>query len=546
MNLTPDIEPVIAGLRKLIEEQRVEEALQAIAQLVMDMRDKNNQLQLRLLKLLRERYGRKSEKISADQLSLFLDQLSEAVRGEDSKTDSLASEQLEKGELPQPKLQPHKGHGRRALPSHLPREEKIIPAPSADRNCQVCGEEKTCIGYERSEIIEFIPASFKVIELLREKLACAKGCEGVVVAPVADKVIEKGLPGPGLLSNLLVSKYRDALPLHRLKNIYARSGVEIGVSTLAGWVGGATEALSPLSRAIQKAALVSHVLQTDDTGLRVLDQDTARGSKLGHLWVYIGDKQWVWFQYTPNWESATAREVLKERSGWLQHDGYAGYGRLHKDENPAAIEVGCWAHARRKFVEALESGDKRAAAAISLIGELFEVERNAGEEGMSVDERLRRRQEISRPVLERLGKWIGDSYNQEPPKSKLAMAMGYAINRWTALSRFLEDGRLPLDNNVSERALRSVAIGRKNYLFAGSDQGAERAAIAYTIIGTCVLCGVEPWSYLRDVFEKLAAGWPNSRLAELLPPNWAKQHTSTQDPQTNRVEIVETNQAASA
>ena len=237
--------------------------------------------------------------------------------------------------------------------------------------------------------------------------------------------------------------------------------------------------------------------------------------------MYLGDGKWCAFVYTPDWKGEWPQSFLAERKGWTQVDGYAGYDHLFTREGATAIEVSCWAHARRGFVETLEAGDLRAAIPVELIRQLYAIERASTEAGEDHEARRERRQREAPPIIAALGKWMADTYNKEPPKSPLAKACYYAIARWESLKRFLEDGRLPLDNTASERALRQVAVGRNNYLFAGSDQGGERAAIAYTVIGTCMLAGIDPLAYLTDVFQKLAAGWPHRRLDELLPPNWA-------------------------
>ncbi len=408
------------------------------------------------------------------------------------------------------------------------REEVILEPAAKEKICATCGGEKACIGYERSEALEFVPASFKVIEYARAKCACRKCGEGVVIAPPAAKPIDGGLPGPGLLAHVLVSKYKDHLPLHRLSGIYARSGVDLKASTLGDWVAAGTDGLDAIARAIWRNALVAHLLQSDDTGLKVLDKDHPNGVKRGHLWVYLGDGKWCAFVYTPDWKGEWPQSFLAERKGWTQVDGYAGYNDLFTRDGATAIEVSCWAHARRGFVETLDAGDLRAAIPVELIRQLYAIERAATEAGEDHEARLERRQREAPPIIDALAKWMADTYNKEPPKSPLAKACYYAIARWEGLKRFLEDGRLPLDNTASERALRQVAVGRNNYLFAGSDQGGERAAIAYTVIGACMLAGIDPLAYLTDVFQKLAAGWPHRRLDELLPPNWAAARAAEQ------------------
>jgi transposase len=519
----PDIKGISEHLRKVIGDGRVDEALGMVETILAQLRARNVELELQVLKLRKHQFGQRSEKVDPDQLALFIAQ----ARAESQQIDEAVATILEATTLDPdapiraPKPRPLRGHGRNRLPDHLPREEVVLEPAATERVCAICGEEKACIGHERSEVLEFVPATFKVIEYARAKLACRKCGEGVVVAPPAAKPIDGGLPGPGLLAHVLVSKYKDHLPLNRLSGIYERSGVNLNSSTLGDWVAAGTDGLEPIARAIWRKAIEAHLLQSDDTGIKVLDKDHPNGIKRGHLWVYLGDGQWSAFVYTPDWKGEWPQSFLAARKGWLQVDGYGGYQDLFTREGATAIEVSCWAHARRAFVETLEAGDLRAAIPVKLIAKLYDVERAAKEAGEGHEARCERRQREAPPILAALGKWMADTYQAEPPKSPLAKACYYVIARWESLKRFLEDGRLPIDNTASERELRQVAVGRANYLFAGSDQGGERAAIAYTVISTCMLADIDPLAYLTDVFQKLADGWPNHRLGELLPPSWA-------------------------
>lgn len=518
MSTPPAIAKLADEWRPLLAAGRGDEMLAQVFALITQLSEANKALQLRLMKLLRTQFGRRSEKLDPAQLALLLGELATTPKEEPPATEA---------PLPKPEPRPRKGHGRKPLPKDLVREIVEHKVPEAERRCPTCGLEKVCIGHETSERIEFIPASFKVLVDMREKLACKPCGENVSIAPTAPKIIDSGLPGPGLLAHLTISKYKDSLPLHRLAGIYARSGVDFAVSTLADWIGATADALEPIRRRIEELALASYVVQTDDTGLKVLERDHPAGIKRGHLWVYVGDDRWAAFRYTPDWKADDPRSVLVKCRHYLQHDGYAGYPKVHEAPD-GPKECACMAHARRKFIDLLKSGDIRTAYPISLIAKLYVVEKAANLAGDDADARQIRRMRDSRPVLDELGRWMADAYDKEPPKSALAGAIRYAVGRWDALRRFLDDGRIPIDNNASERALRGIAIGRKNYLFAGSDVGAERAAILYTIIGTCSLNSVEPWAYLRDVLDKLARNWPHSRLDELLPVAWAAQHKAQQ------------------
>ncbi|HEX5752316.1 MAG TPA: IS66 family transposase [Archangium sp.] len=522
---TMDVHGVAALLRALLAEDQDEQAIELVVGLLMQLVEKNTELELRLRKALRQHFGRRSEKLSAEQLSLFLARLGQEEAGvQDAAQPSAGEAGVAAGSTPPPHQEPRKkertGHGRRPLPAHLPREQRVQQPPPEALRCEACGRDKSRCGEEKSETLEWVPGHFKVIEEVRPKYACRPCGDGLVVAPPADRVIEGGLPGPGLVAHVLVSKYKDHLPLHRLSGIYARHGVELRTSTLSDWVAAGADLLQPLAREVGQRALASHVLQSDDTHLKVLDREHPNGLKRGHMWVYLGDSTWAAFVYTPDWKQEGPLSFLEGREGWLLVDGYKGYDKLFTRPGATAVEVGCWSHARRYFVDALDAGDTRAALPLSLIGRLFAVEREADEQQVDEAERLRRRNALSRPVTEQLARWMADIYGRERPKSPLAQACRYAINQWTSLLRFLEDARLPLHNNASELRLREIAVGRKNYLFAGSDAGAERAACVYTLVATCVLAGVDPWAYLADVLDKLARGWPQRQLEQLLPPMW--------------------------
>ena len=510
-----DQSALIARLRELLAAGRTEEMFAELTSLLTQMSHENMALQLRMLKLLKHSFGRKSEKLSQAQLSIFLDNLGEVPSKADGTQTS--PEELSLPEIPIAPKPPKKGHGRRALPDELPKQTMVIEAEVKD--CPTCRKPMAVIGHDCKRVLEYVPGRFEVHETLSEKRACGDCGEGVVTAPGPVKLCDGSLAGAGLIAHVLVSKYKDALPLTRLRGIYRRSGVDLPVSTLADWVEIGTAALAPIAEEIRRQAKLAALLQTDDTGLKVLDRDSPHGIKKGHVWVYVGDGKWAAFVYTPNWEAEPVRAFLADRKGYLQHDGYKGYDWLHEAEGSPIVEVGCNAHFRRGFVEALEAGDHRAAIPLDLFRKLYQVEHAAN--GKSTAERCALRQTYSRPIMERLRSWMNETLRREPPQSKLAKAIQYGVNRWEALTRFLDDGILPPDNNASERALRTIAVGRSNYLFAGSDAGAERAAIAYTILGTCTLCGLDPLEYLRDVLTKLSGRWPQSRLAELLPPNWA-------------------------
>ena len=293
---------------------------------------------------------------------------------------------------------------------------------------------------------------------------------------------------------------------------------------MVGWIAATATALEPIAKLIMKLVLDGYVLQGDDTGLKVLDEKAPGGAKRGHLWFYVADAALCAVVYTPDWTKEGPGLFLSARKGgYFVGDAYKGYDHLFTREEHPLIESGCWAHARRGFVELAERGDARAAVMIHHVKKLYLVEGAANDARDGPIERLARRARDSAPVIADIKKWCDETRAKEPPKSGLIGAVGYVLNQWIALTRFLEDGALPIDNTLVERALRGVSQGRKNFLFAGSDTGAMRAAIIYTITATCRLQGVEPLAYVEDVLKKIQGGaWPYARLRELLPDEWRK------------------------
>jgi hypothetical protein len=360
----------------------------------------------------------------------------------------------------------------------------------------------------------------------------------VVIAPPAPKPIEGGTPGPGLLADVVVRKYKDHCPLYRMSQIYERSGVHLAPSTLADWVAAAANLLEPVALVLRDRTLASFVLSLDDTGLRVLDREAPDGAKRGHLWTYIGDGQVLFCSYTPNWEAEGPCAILNlKRGGIIQGDGYAGYGKATVFTGPDPPKrAGCLAHARRKFVVAMQAGDVRATVAVSLIAKLYQIEEQARRDKLDSPTLTERRQTLSKPIMAELHQWVGKLHGTVLPKTPLGKALTYAVRQWAMLELFLEDGRIPIDNNHVERALRPVAVGRKNWLFAGSDEAAKRAAVLMTIIGNCTLNGVPVKDYLVDVIMRLANGWPQSRIAELLPAAWLSEK-QRQDADTQKIAL---------
>jgi transposase len=411
---------------------------------------------------------------------------------------------------------------RRPLPAHLPREvREILPQEAA---CPDCGGELKTLGEDVSEMLEYVPAHFQVIRQVRPILACSR-CDKIVQAEAPSRPIARGLAGPGLLAHVVVSKYCDHLPLYRQEEIYAREGVELERATLADWVGGASQLLAPLVEALRRHVMSANKLHADDTPVPVLAPGLGK-TKTGRLWTYVRDGRpagdatppGVWFAYSPDRKGEHPQAHLSQFSGTLQADAYAGFDHLY--ESGRIQEAACWAHVRRKFYDLqLAHQSPVAQEALERIGALYAIEDEI--RGRPPNERREIRQARARPLLESLRAWLENCLTKLSKKSDTTAAVKYALGRWEALTRYTEDGGLEIDNNAAERALRAVALGRKNYLFAGSDAGGERAAALYSLIGTAKLNGLDPESYLRDVLSRIAEH-PINRIEELLPWNVAR------------------------
>ncbi|MGZ5227483.1 MAG: IS66 family transposase, partial [Burkholderiales bacterium] len=461
-------------------------------------------LKLVIAKLKRLQFGCRSEKIDRDieQLELRLEELQVwAVRAVPSDSEKSTTQ------VPV----------RKPLPEHLPRT-RVEHTPACA--CPDCGAAMRKIGEDLAEILDYVPARFRVIQHVRPKLACP-ACERIVQLAAPARPIERGLAGAGLLAHVLVSKYADHLPLYRQTQIYAREGVELERSTLAEWVGACFRLVNPLIEALARYVMAAQKLHADDTPVPVLDPGRGK-TRTGRLWTYVRDERpcgseqapAVLFRYAPDRRGERPREHLAPFSGVLQADAYAGFGHLYGER---IQEAACWAHARRGFYELHQASQSPLAAeALERISALYAIESEI--RGRPPDERARIRQARAGPLLDSLREWLRHTLTRVSKKSDLAKAISYVLTRWSAFTRYRDDGRIEIDNNAAERALRVVALGRKNYLFCGSDAGGERAAAIYSLIGTAKLNGLDPEAYLRYVIERIA-DHPINCVEELLPWN---------------------------
>jgi transposase len=452
-------------------------------------------------------FGKKSERVDPRQLQLALAQLANEPG---PVTEPL---EMDSGETPVRGHARRRSTGRRPLPAHLPRRRVEIDVAETDKTC-ACGHPRTRIGETVTSKLEYAPASFLVIDTVRAKYGCPHCHTGVVEAAAPPQAVERALAGEGLLAHVVVSKYADHLPLHRLAGIFAREGVDLSRTTLCDWVADVATALAPIGAQLRREVVAADYLQTDDTSVTVLGDQG--GSFKGRLWVYLDPVgRQVVFDATATHERDGPAAWLADFRGKLQADAYAGYDGLYQTGH--VVEIACMAHARRRFVEAFAM-DGSAALTVALIQQLYQVERAAAD--LSPDARRARRREQSVPLLAQLKDERDRLAGLVLPKSPLGDALRYLTNQWDALQRFVDDGRLSIDNNRAENQLRVVAVGRKNWLFAGSMAGAHRAALLYSLVQSCKLVDVPPFAYLKDVLVRVATH-PHRDIAQLTPRAWA-------------------------
>jgi transposase len=505
----PSTPPTVEALLRVVEER---DSQVVFLKLMVD------KLTLQLLRARRAQYGRASEQLDDPQIAL------------------IEGAPLYEHRAPKPALKPDAANNPgidRQLPVHLPRETQVhrLAATEDKRDavgnacgCTACGGRLRQIGQDVSEQLEYVPARFKVIRHVRPKLTCT-ACQTIFQAAAPSRPITRGVAGPALLANVLVSKYCDHIPLHRLSRIHAREGVCFDPSTYVGWVEQSHALLDPLVAALGRYTLASAKVHADDTPVPVLDPGRGR-TKTGRLWVYVRDDRpagstepaSAWYRYSPNRRGEHPQDHLKDYHGILQADAYGGYGKIYATGR--VDEALCWAHARRPFWEMYENQGRVAGSiadqALQRIAALYAIE--AQIRGQPPDVRRRERQARAGPLLEDMRAWLTSMVGRVSAKSELAKAIGYSLTRWRALTRYRDDGRIEIDNNAAERALRGVALGRGNYLFMGSDAGGERAAAIYSLVETAKLNGLDPQAYLREVLMRVA-DHPINRIDELLPWN---------------------------
>jgi transposase len=413
-----------------------------------------------------------------------------------------------------------KGHGRRPIPDHLPRKEVLHDVPEEERRCS-CGREKTRIGEDTTEQLEYEPGKLFVNRHVYPKYACPCCKDGVTSAPTVCGPIEGGLAGPGLLAFVGVNKFSDHLPLYRQQDVLARHGIHLSRSTLCGWLAQCAQLFRPLVGLIRQRIVQSPVINADETPVPVLDR-TLDSTRTGYFWTYIspGDHGYTAYDYQDSRCRDGPAEFLKNFQGYLQTDAYAAYESVILDSNGRIIPVGCWSHARREFYDARQSQPREAHRVLALIGQMYDIEDEI--KGQSPEQRLAARQARTVPILDRLEAYLREQQVSALPKSQYGKAIAYALNHWTELRRFTENGLLEIDNNVSERTLRICAIGRNNWMFLGSDLGGETAAIYYTILANAKRYQIEPFAYVRALLIELTSD--NVDLEKLLPDVWIKEH----------------------
>jgi transposase len=502
-----------------------------LKQMVLTLLGQIDDLSGQLHYLKRQLFGKKSEKLDPAQRLLF-ENLYEEIQ---SKLDAEKEAKQKKKKRTRKPNGNHKG--RNPLPADLPRKTIEIEPAKEEQTCSGCNSPKQRIGQEVTEVLEYVPASFFVMQYVRHKYACKKCENNISIAQLPPRAIDKGIAGEGLLALIITSKYCDHAPLNRMEGILKRHGVDIKGSTMCDWVGKCADLLDPLVKRMHEKILQSPKINTDDTRIPIQSKKRKGSTYNGYLWTYIDDKKNVVFDFTPTRSREGPLKFLGEYSGKVQADAYSGYDELFRRGN--ATEIGCHSHARRKFENAMDSDPVRSARMMVLWGRLYEIESRAKKQKYDHAKLLEVRQTESLPILAELKAALDEYKDQVLPKSPMGKAVTYSLNQWDALIRYADDPILEIDNNISERTLRMVVIGRRNYMFAGSEAGAWRASIIYSLVASCKLNGIDPFVYFNDVLRRVSTH-PAGKIDELLPGNWEKPAADTEDgsiakPQTEKV-----------
>lgn len=503
------------------EKANIRQKLESDIQL---LREENSHLYAMIRLLKQQKFGRSSEKRSVSVLPM-LPGIDKAWEESQRINKEFGSNQTAHQEEEQTEVKAHqrKKTGRKPLPKDLPREEIVHDLPESEKVCS-CGCELRKIGEERSEQLEYVPAHFKVLEHIRYKYGCKACEEKIKLAPTPKQPIPKSMAAPGLLSYIMVAKFEDHLPLYRQSKIWKRHGVDLGRNTMSNWIINCADLLAPVVDLLKEEIIAHNYVQADETSVQVLKEPSRKATTKSYMWVYKtqGKKNTsIVYEYQPTRGGDGPSNFLKDFAGYLQTDAYQGYNCL--TALTTIISVLCWAHARRKFVEiiTMTKGKKgKAQEAVAMIAALYAVEKDAKLRKLSPEERKELRQLKSKPILDEFKKWLDNQVPRAPPQGPLGKALRYALNHWQGLTIYLEDGRLEIDNNLCENAIRPFALGRKNWLFNDTVRGVKAAAVIYSLIETCKANDVNTFEYLRHVLTEIPRLPQGSDLTHLLPWNY--------------------------
>jgi len=479
------------------------------------------ELQRQLAWFKRQFFGTKSEKLSSvtpnNNPDLFGEEQSNTLN-----TSSTSNTSLSTIVPSHTRKVVAKGHGRNELPSHLEIKEKVIDIPEEQKTCSCCGKPKKCIGQDESEKLELVPSQYFIEKTIRPKYACSTCTEeGVTQSPMPMQLVPGGMYGLSVMIEIILGKFYLHLPFERQSQDLIRQGINLAPSVMVDWTELFCANLMPIIELMKSDILSGMYIHTDDTGIPVqIDRKKGKAHK-GIMWVYVGESQTVLFEYTAGRQGVHPQDFLKEYQGYLHADGYSGYDKLYLKSR--IKECMCWSHARRKIFDAYEAGDTRAKRPLQLIGWLFVIERYMKENGYDDKAKVELRQSLSKVILDKLHKWLKNNEYSIVPSSNLGKGMAYTLKNWQALQTYLEQGYLEMTNNLSERQLRKVVLGRKNWMMCGSENGARRAATLYSIVATCKLLNIDPYKYLADVLMKLSH-LPIEKVHKLTPLQWKKSN----------------------